>query len=215
MKARDAIDTVSERIESLRRDLEATGRKLEAFGEALSALQASLDGASTVTMTMFDPIHEPPTVLEFPIVGPKGPTWRLRQTQVDEWAKIYPGIDVLQECRKAWGWCDSHPAQRKTAKGMPAFLNSWLSRAQDHGRPGNGTNATARYLTPDEQRQHRRIESQIRQASEIPWVCPHVDRCNSQWQCRTHVALARPMIDGARFELDEHGTPRSWNPIRR
>lgn len=176
-------------------------KSFESFGRHLQALEAELERLSALAPngSMFDELSapEPPTVLEFPIVGPKGPTWRLRQTQVDEWAKIYPGIDVLQECRKAWGWCDSHPAQRKTAKGMPAFLNSWLSRAQDNIRPGNGTPARRPPANGITVLAHR-----------IPWVCPHVDQCGASSICRNAVMLKRPERSGVKYALDEFGIPR-------
>ena len=31
------------------------------------------------------------------------------------------------------GWCLANPARRKTRRGVRAFINEWLSRAQDKG----------------------------------------------------------------------------------
>ena len=69
-----------------------------------------------------------PAILEFPTNGPVK-TWHLTQRQIDEWSGLYPSLDVLGECRKALGWVQAN--QRKTAKGMPRFLNSWLARSCD------------------------------------------------------------------------------------
>lgn len=75
-----------------------------------------------------------PICFEYPTIGPDGPSWRLRRVQVDEWRATYPGVDVLAECRRALAWVKANPGRRKTAKGMPKFLVSWLSRAVDSGR---------------------------------------------------------------------------------
>jgi hypothetical protein len=74
-----------------------------------------------------------PPVLIFPTVGPVA-TWALTEAQIAKWQGLYPALDVLGECRKAWDWCDTHPRKRKTAGGMPAFLSRWLMRQVDSGR---------------------------------------------------------------------------------
>lgn len=56
-------------------------------------------------------------------------------SQVQRYQELYPGIDCIQELRKIVGWCESNPANRKTRKGAPRFVNAWLSRAQDRARP--------------------------------------------------------------------------------
>lgn len=55
------------------------------------------------------------------------------QKDIDEWAELYPAVDILQELRKMKGWSDSNPEKRKTRRGIKRFINSWLSRAQDQG----------------------------------------------------------------------------------
>ncbi|NLS97427.1 MAG: hypothetical protein GXX96_35250 [Planctomycetaceae bacterium] len=81
-----------------------------------------------------------PVVLEFPTVGTGAKTWHLTQSKVDEYSEAFPGLDIVAECRKARQWCKDNPEKRKTPKGMPRFLNTWLSKAQDErgGRNGNG-----------------------------------------------------------------------------
>ena len=39
---------------------------------------------------------------------------------------------MLGECRKAHAHIEASPAKRKTARGMPSFLVSWLNRAVDY-----------------------------------------------------------------------------------
>ena len=82
------------------------------------------------------PAQAPPPVLVFSCTG-KVATWELTQAQIDAWAPLYPAVNVLTECRKALGWASSHTSRRKTARGTPAFLTSWLARAQDRGGGGS------------------------------------------------------------------------------
>lgn len=81
-----------------------------------------------------DPPDESPVVLTFPVVGnPDVPTWDLRASQVEAWSKIFPGVNVTHECRKALGWIQVNPAKTKTTRGMPKFLYSWLERETNRG----------------------------------------------------------------------------------
>lgn len=75
------------------------------------------------------------SVLTFQTKG-KPRIWHLTQARLDEYAALYPGVDVLFEMRKARQWCEDAPAKRKTAHGMPRFCTRWLNRANDRpGRP--------------------------------------------------------------------------------
>lgn len=74
----------------------------------------------------------PPPVLVFPTRGDVS-AWALTQSQIDEWGRAYPGLDVLAECRKAHAWVDAATANRKTAGGMKKFLVGWLNRTADRG----------------------------------------------------------------------------------
>ena len=55
------------------------------------------------------------------------------EEQVEEWTKLYPAVDVMQELRKMKGWLDANPSKRKTKKGILRFINNWLSKEQDRG----------------------------------------------------------------------------------
>jgi hypothetical protein len=105
-------------------------------------------GDSSEALTRSEPacalVTTGPVVMVFPTIGTAGDSWRLRQTQVDEWQGAYPPLDVLAECRKALSWVNANPGRRKTPRGMPKFLNGWLSRAVDSGR---GTVAPTRSMT--------------------------------------------------------------------
>lgn len=63
------------------------------------------------------------------------------------WREAYPAVDVESELKKMTAWCDSNPTKRKTRRGVEAFINNWLSRAQDRGgsnRSGQGYQNTYR-----------------------------------------------------------------------
>lgn len=66
--------------------------------------------------------------------------------------QLYPAIDVEQEFRKMFGWLDSNPRNRKTARGIKRFITGWLSRAQDKApayrpQPGGNRNiGTEQYM---------------------------------------------------------------------
>jgi len=93
------------------------------------------DGDKSVSPEAAEPPSEP-AVLVFPVVGSKDcHEWPLTRSQLDEWGPLYPGLDVLATCRNALAWARANPTKRKTAKGMPRFLVSWLTREQNQGRP--------------------------------------------------------------------------------
>jgi len=59
-----------------------------------------------------------------------GETYTVMQSYVAEASKIYPAVDVEQQLLQAAAWLGVNPAKRKTARGMPRFINTWLSNAQ-------------------------------------------------------------------------------------
>jgi hypothetical protein len=81
-------------------------------------------------------------VLLYPVVGDaKSTTWGLGQDRIDHWKDLFPGLDVLAECRKALAYVEGTPAKRKTARGMTRYLTGWLTRATD--RRSNGASRSA------------------------------------------------------------------------
>ncbi len=88
----------------------------------------ALKNGSSATQSAAEPL------LVFPTVGQGLKTWGLTEAHVAEWREAFPGLDVLAECRKALAWVKAN--QRKTAKGMPAFLVNWFNRAVQRGVQG-------------------------------------------------------------------------------
>ena len=70
-----------------------------------------------------------PTEFTFPVKG--NLLYTLLDAQLATFKKNYKGLDVEAELGKAAAWCVANIGKRKTARGMPRFLNAWLSRA--HG----------------------------------------------------------------------------------
>lgn len=93
-----------------------------------------------------------PTFLEFPTVGSGGLVWALSEAQVADWMRLFPGLDVRQEARKALAWVIANPGRRKTAGGMPRFLVIWLTKSNDRGGSRVETVPPA---TPDDRQMQR------------------------------------------------------------
>jgi hypothetical protein len=70
------------------------------------------------------------TYSEVSFILENGKPWYLPEGKLSEYQETYPCLDVAAELRKARQWCIDNPARRKTARGMPAFLNRWLARTK-------------------------------------------------------------------------------------
>ena len=76
---------------------------------------------------------EPVTEFRFPVVGDKSGdgTWSLPVRVREVLQRAYPCLVLDTEIGKAVAWCETNTAKRKTARGMPKFLNAWMERAQN------------------------------------------------------------------------------------
>jgi hypothetical protein len=92
-------------------------------------------------------------------IGPEfatkaGGTWRVPVELAEKLAGAYPLVDLDAEYKKASAWCLTNPGKRKTARGMPRFLNNWIASAERKRAASAESYATptaaARLLTPDE-----------------------------------------------------------------
>ena len=89
---------------------------------------------------------------DMPVVG--GGTWAATEEQVEAWRAAFPGIDVGREWAAARAWLLANPARGKTARGMAAYVNRWLAKAQDDSgrgqergvRRGHRVGADERYI---------------------------------------------------------------------
>lgn len=62
-----------------------------------------------------------------------GEDYPITASQVTEWEKLYPAVDIMQSLRAMKGWLGSNPKKRKTHSGILRFVNGWLAREQDRG----------------------------------------------------------------------------------
>lgn len=49
----------------------------------------------------------------------------------NQYARLYPAVDVVQEFRSMKAWLLSNPRNQKTKSGIKRFINNWLSKAQN------------------------------------------------------------------------------------
>ena len=96
-----------------------------------------------------------------------GTHFYVSQDQIVIWSRAYPALDVVQEIRRAYTWCEANPKNKKTRKGAARFLVAWLSRAQDKAPRiggGNGTGGPPGTPRPTTYRQCQDLESRTEAA---------------------------------------------------
>ena len=83
---------------------------------------------------------EQPQLSGFKIILSDGTFYEVTVAELEEWRKLYPGVNIEQELRNMQGWSDSHQRQRKTRKGVRSFITNWLTKEQDRSgsRAGYG-----------------------------------------------------------------------------
>ena len=78
-----------------------------------------------------EPQTASPPVVSIPLND--GTEYPVSQEQCQEWAGVYPAVDVIQQLREMREWCLNNPAKRKTPKGVRGFITRWLAKEQDRG----------------------------------------------------------------------------------
>lgn len=84
---------------------------------------------------------EPEPIITLPLNT--GEEYPIFQRDINEFAELYPAVDVLQAMRGMRGWLNANPDRRKTKRGIRRFINYWLSKEQDRG-------GTKRYTGQDQ-----------------------------------------------------------------
>lgn len=112
------------------------------------------DGSTSSSSSIEDQDQNPPAVLTFPTDGSKT-TYLLTEQQVSDWRALYPGLDVLGECRRALAWVHANPTKRKTAAGMSKFLVGWFNRSLE--KPAAAPPNRPRRLGPNDPGYYDRI----------------------------------------------------------
>lgn len=79
----------------------------------------------------FSPTPPEPPVIILPLNDGTG--YEVSQEQCQEWAGLYPAVDVIQQFCNMKAWLIANPTRKKTRRGIMRFINGWLSREQDRG----------------------------------------------------------------------------------
>lgn len=138
-------------------------------------------------------------VFQFDVAANDGKSWGLPPSRHAEYVAAFPSVDCMAEYRKISAWISSNPLNRKTPRGMPAFLFRWLGRAQDRGGSSPRLPVSA---MPDPRCPFHRQPGTNNRPSRFPHAnCP---------ECK-HVAAGRrdrvsepspPIVPASREELE-------------
>lgn len=93
--------------------LDQEGNGEEGNGREDSATPPSVEPPA-LTLTLIDKSEHPIT-----------------NAMVAEWIETYPGVNVPQQLAEMRAWCTANPTNRKTARGINAFVVRWLGKEQD------------------------------------------------------------------------------------
>jgi len=72
---------------------------------------------------------EPEPVVRIPLID--GSEFDVTERHLAEWSAAYPAVSVPQQLREMRAWCLANLPNRKTSRGVQAFVVKWLSREQD------------------------------------------------------------------------------------
>lgn len=149
-------DKTSTKIDKEERETEKEKNQKKEITEKEDITDASVDNTNVLSpsLSCSEPeksVSEPaePPLISLPLNN--GTEWPVTTDMVTEWASLYPAVDVLQELRKMRGWLLSKPQNRKTPRGIRAFVTTWLSKEQDRGpKPTARSGTGQRRLTASE-----------------------------------------------------------------
>ncbi len=77
------------------------------------------------------PAIDQPAVVWIPLIDKTD--YRVDQPMVDDWQNSFPAVDVLASLLRMRAWCNANPANKKTERGVNAFIVRWLGKEQDKG----------------------------------------------------------------------------------
>lgn len=87
-----------------------------------------------------------------------GESYGVTEAEVQANQALYPAVDVPQQYRSMIGWLFANQNKRKTLKGMPRFIQAWLSREQDKGGQPQANQQPRQYLTQQDMISQRNRE---------------------------------------------------------
>jgi len=66
-----------------------------------------------------------------------GEFFSVSEKQHEKYKKAYLRVDLIKQYEKMSAWLESNPKKRKSEKGYPRFINSWLARADAKAAKGD------------------------------------------------------------------------------
>ena len=57
--------------------------------------------------------------------------FQITREMVDEWTETFPAVDVKASLLRMRTWSNANPANKKTSRGVSAFIVRWLGKEQD------------------------------------------------------------------------------------
>ena len=61
----------------------------------------------------------------------------IHEEDIKRYEEYFPSIDIKQEFNYMASWLESNQTNRKTFRGMPRFINNWLTKANDKAKTTN------------------------------------------------------------------------------
>lgn len=68
--------------------------------------------------------------VEFTVPLRQGDKRIIEESEIDEWQKNYPDVNVLREIRKLIAWNQANPDRQKTKRGINRHIQGWLGHAK-------------------------------------------------------------------------------------
>lgn len=79
------------------------------------------------------PIEPADIVCTLPLID--GSDFTITKQHLAIWVPAYPAVEIRQQLRRAKAWLVSNPKNRKTARGILRFVNTWMAKEQDRAIP--------------------------------------------------------------------------------
>lgn len=79
------------------------------------------------------PSDSPPpsdVVVSIPLVDKT--EFQVNQEMIDEWKVSFPAVDIVGSLLRMRAWSNANPANKKTSRGVNAFIVRWLGKEQDN-----------------------------------------------------------------------------------
>lgn len=98
----------------------------------------------------------------FEIAGKHTEPWKATVEFIADLKRLYPDVDVTREMDKAASKIRNGAVTKKTAKGMPRFLHTWMEKQQNRTHGGNGAETKDPDPTPAGQ-----VRKHVRSLAEL------------------------------------------------